>query len=169
MRPGDERAGVMMMMIIQNNTLPERAQGWEGCELWCHYESRDAAPTLYTDHSYVETHIPTLISVSWSLSNIQKIAAPDPRISAHIFPCRSRALFSPGESRHRDTPPHTEDGENILRDKDATRDSQICDIWRARQRHGAVTEIRLSHSAEESHEKVDSSGDRLRVCHQAAQ
>lgn len=95
MRPGDERAGVMMMMIIQNNTLLERAQGWEGCELWCHYESRDAASTLYTDHSYVETHSHTDLSLMISLQYSEN-CSPGPSHLRPLFPVSQSSLIFPG-------------------------------------------------------------------------
>ena len=63
------------------------------------------------------------------ISNIQKIAAPDPRSLRPHFP---GGISTP---RHAPAP---SDGENILRDKDATRDSHldIREPGERRQRHG---------------------------------
>ena len=85
------------------------------------------------------------------ISNIQKIAAPDPRSLRPHFP---GGISTP---RHAPAP---SDGENILRDKDATRDSHldIREPGERRQRHGRDGNKTLSFRGKHE-KKVDSSGD----------
>ena len=122
----------MMMIMIQNNTLLERAQSGEGCEsdLRCHTDTAPGAPPS-TDHLSVFPHTSLVSSRD---------------VSTHIPPGISTVRHAPAHSRH---------GENSLRDKAGTRDTFVIhtDIWREEsQDKDAVMEIRLSHS-EESRER----------------